>query len=59
MVVNFDMSIAYQIWRGFAQHFRAKKIVIGRDARDTCSRVFPLIYDSKNAEHIALKNKGV
>ena len=33
--VDFDTDIAYRIGRSIAQHFRAKKIVIGRDARKT------------------------
>lgn len=33
--VDFDTDIAYRIGRSVAQHFRAKKIVIGRDARKT------------------------
>ena len=33
--VDFDTNIAYRIGRSVAQHFRAKKIVIGRDARKT------------------------
>ena len=33
--VDFDTDIAYRIGRSVAQHFRAKKIVIGRDARRT------------------------
>ena len=33
--INFDADIAYRIGRAVAQHFRAKKIVIGRDARKT------------------------
>ena len=33
--VDFDADIAYRIGRSVAQHFRAKKIVIGRDARKT------------------------
>lgn len=32
---NFDAHIAYRIGRAVAQHFRSKKIVIGRDARET------------------------
>ena len=33
--VDFDTDIAYRIGRSIAQHFRAKTIVIGRDARKT------------------------
>lgn len=33
--VNFDGGIAYRIGRAVAQHFLAKKIVVGRDARET------------------------
>ena len=33
--VDFDTDIAYRIGRSIAQHFRAKKIVIGRDVRKT------------------------
>ena len=33
--VDFDTDIAYRIGRSIAQHFRAKKIVIGQDARKT------------------------
>ena len=33
--VNFDIRIAYRIGRAVAQHFQAKNIVIGFDARET------------------------
>ncbi|MEZ7812889.1 MAG: phosphomannomutase [Paracoccaceae bacterium] len=33
--VNFDISIAYRIGRAVARHFKAQKIVVGRDARET------------------------
>ena len=33
--LNFNEGIAYQIGRAVAQHFLAKKIVVGRDARET------------------------
>ena len=33
--VNFDIQIAYRIGRAVAQHFQAKNIVIGFDARET------------------------
>ena len=33
--VNFDTSIGYRIGRAVAQHFQAKNIVIGFDARET------------------------
>ena len=33
--VNFDESIAYRIGRSVAQHFLAKKVIVGRDARQT------------------------
>ncbi len=33
--VDIDISIAYRIGRAVAQHFNAKSIVIGRDARQT------------------------
>ena len=33
--VNFDASIAYRIGRAVARHFKAKKIVVGRDARES------------------------
>lgn len=33
--VNFDADIAYRIGRAVAQHFLAKKVVVGRDARET------------------------
>ena len=32
---NFDADIAYRIGRAVAQHFQARKIVVGRDARET------------------------
>ena len=33
--VDIDVSIAYRIGRAVAQHFNAKRVVIGRDARET------------------------
>ena len=33
--VNFDASIAYRIGRAVARHFKAEKIVVGRDARES------------------------
>jgi phosphomannomutase len=33
--VNFDAAIAYRIGRAVARHFRAKKIVVGMDARES------------------------
>ena len=33
--INFDAKIAYRIGRAVAQHFRAKNIVVGYDARKT------------------------
>ena len=33
--VNFDSDIAYRIGRAVAQHFSARKIILGRDARET------------------------
>jgi len=33
--INFDATIAYRIGRAVAQHFRAKNIIIGFDARET------------------------
>ena len=33
--VNIDKSIVYRIARSMAQHFSAKKIVVGYDARET------------------------
>jgi phosphomannomutase len=33
--VDFDADIAYRIGRAVAQHFLAKKVVVGRDARET------------------------
>ena len=33
--VDFDATIAYRIGRAVAQHFRAKTVVVGQDARET------------------------
>ena len=33
--INFDNGIAYRIGRAAAQHFLARKIIVGRDARKT------------------------
>ena len=33
--VNIDEAVAYRIGRAVAQHFRAKSVVIGFDARET------------------------
>ena len=34
--VNIDETVAYRIGRAVAQHFDAKSVVIGFDARDGC-----------------------
>jgi phosphomannomutase len=33
--VNFDLAVAYRIGRAVAQHFQAKNIIVGFDARET------------------------